>query len=622
MRTFENNYLFLKDKYPELVRVVDDYREDNKYEVVETKSGETNLQINYDGKLLSLHSKYKAQAEAEKWISTVQEDIAENEHMLVFGAGIGYFLEAVLQSVDVKQIIFCEPDIQIFNRMVRLRDIRPILGDDRVKMVAVGDHEFVMAELAHYISTKMSGSLAVIAAPIYQRMYGNALAHLKDQIQGAVINEASNQQTHEKFNKQWIQNILFNLPYTLKYPSLKFLKDHWKGMKAIIVGSGPSLEQDIHHLNKLKGKCFIIAAGSSIQALQHFGINPDIVIAMDGGIANYRAFEKIDTNCSPILFVTQIHHKILDVYKDQMVYARFEDDPVSEYVLPNAQDVPCFRPTASVTGTALQVAAFLGADEIILMGQDLSYPNNQFYSSGVNHHTEAIIQRVLDKADEWVANVEGGRNLTTEIMVITRKNIEINIKTLAQEGVKVINTSKSGAVIEGTEWIVIEELLPQLEQLSISNFDIRDLVNNHLLPYQENEYTIILNKIRYLLKQVEDSNRKLEIITKCIQSLDNSCKIRDSKRINQKLVEVNELWQWITRQDAFTVLYSFGLSHYINDYLKFVPAIVETKNPIDKAKLIVQHLGVLVEEMLDFTPELRSILIQSMERLEQFESEG
>ncbi|GAA0377905.1 motility associated factor glycosyltransferase family protein [Paenibacillus motobuensis] len=622
MSVFEDNLIFLKEKYPELIKVIDNLSEDNTYEMVETKTGEPNILINHKGKLLSLHSKYNAQSEAEKWISTVKEDIHKNESVLLFGAGLGYFMESVLQQTEVKQIIYCEPDIQIFNQMVRLRDIRPIFSDDRVKMVAVGDHEFVMAELAHYISTRMLGTLSVIIAPVYQRMYSESLIRLKNQIQGAVANESSNQQTHEKFNTQWIQNILFNLPYTIKYPSLAFLKDQWKGMKAIIVGSGPSLEQDIHHLNKLKGKCFIIAAGSSIQALQHFGINPDLVIAMDGGIANYRAFEKIDTNCSPILFVTQIHYKILDIYKDQMVYARFEDDPVSEYVLPNAQDVPCFHPTASVTGTALQVAAFLGADEIILMGQDLSYPNNQFYSSGVNHHTEAIIQRVLDKADEWVANVDGGRNLTTEIMVITRKNIEMNIKTLALEGVKVINTSKGGAVIEGTEWIVIEELLPQLEQLSISDFDIRDLVNNQLLSYQENEYTITFNKIRYLIKQVEDLDKKLGIITRGIQSLENNCKIRNPKQINQKLVEVNELWQWITRQDAFTVLYSFGLSHYINDYLKFVPAIVETKDTIDKAKLIVQHLGVLVEEMLDFTPELRSILIQSMERLEQFESEG
>ncbi|GJM70143.1 hypothetical protein HMSSN036_23590 [Paenibacillus macerans] len=156
-----------------------------------------------------------------------------------------------------------------------------------------------------------------------------------------------------------------------------------------------------------------------------------------------------------------------------MVFARFEDDPVSEYVLPDAQGVPCFRPTASVTGTALQVAAYLGAEEIILMGQDLSYPNDQFYSPGVNHMSEAAKGHFINKANEWVTNVDGGQNLTSEVMIIVRKNIEMNIKTLALAGVKVRNTSKGGAVIEGTEWIAMEELLLQLELLSVRDFDIR-----------------------------------------------------------------------------------------------------------------------------------------------------
>ncbi|GJM70142.1 hypothetical protein HMSSN036_23580 [Paenibacillus macerans] len=295
MNVFEKNIRVLEKKYPELIRVLDYWKEeDSAYELVLTRSNESNLQITKDGKAYTLHSKYSPVSEAEKWVAGLSDDRKNDDQVLIFGLGMGYFPEALLLSPQfIQRFILFEPDIKVFNWMIRSRDITSILEDERVKMIAVGDHEFVMAELAHYISTRMSGNLAVFAPPIYQRMYGNELVQLKDLIQGAVINEASNQQTHEKFNKQWIQNILFNLPYTIKYPSLHFLKDHWKGMKAIIIGSGPSLEKDAHYLNRLKGKCFIIAAGSSVQALQHFGVNPDLVIAMDGGIANYRVFEKL-----------------------------------------------------------------------------------------------------------------------------------------------------------------------------------------------------------------------------------------------------------------------------------------------------------------------------------------
>lgn len=621
MSVFEQNVRFLKEKYPELVGIIDEHSDLNNYEVVSTKRGEPNLQIYHADKFLSLHSKYNAQSEAEKWISTLHGSYDDHAQVLVFGAGLGYFLESVLQHAKVKQIIYYEPDANIFNQLVRLRDIRSMLSDRRIKMVAVGGNEYVNVELAHFIATRMSGDLSVIAAPIYYKLHGDELRQLKEQIHAGVIKEATNQQTHEMFNKQWLQNILFNLPYTIKYPSLHFLKRHWNGMKAIIVGSGPSLEHDVHYLNSVKGKCFIIAAGSSVQALQHFGIEPDLVIAMDGGIANYRVFERIDTALSPMLFINQIHHKILDIYNSQMMFARFEDDPVSSYILPDVHTVPCFRPTASVTGTALQVAAYMGADEIILMGQDLSYPNNQLYSPGVHHLTEYMKQYSLNRANEWVTNVDGGVNLSTAIMTIIRQNIEMNIKALSIEGIKVINTSKGGAIIEGTEWMAMEELLPQLEQLSIIDFDIKSTIRNHLLLDHEEQYTITINKIKFLIRQVESVNKKLVAIASCIKSLDSSCNVRNFKQVDLKIVEVNRLWKWITSQDAFTILYSFALSQHINKYMKFVPGIVEAQNPFEKAKLIVQHLGELVDKILIFTPELENILIQSMERLVQLKSE-
>ncbi|GJM70144.1 hypothetical protein HMSSN036_23600 [Paenibacillus macerans] len=135
--------------------------------------------------------------------------------------------------------------------------------------------------------------------------------------------------------------------------------------------------------------------------------------------------------------------------------------------------------------------------------------------------------------------------------------------------------------------------------------------------HYEDEYTTTLNKIRYLIRQVRDVNKKLEIVSRGIQNLDNGYKVRNTKQVNQKLIEVNELWQWITKQDSFTVLYSFGLSQHINNYMKFVPVIVETKNPMEKAKLIVKHLGILIDMMLEFTPELEKILLHSIERIEQ-----
>lgn len=617
MNVFKSNLDFLENEFPELFRVVIDYITDENYEVVTTKNNEHNLHIKKEEEVFFLHSKYNARTEAVKWLLTVKDD-TKNGQVLLFGLGMGYFLEAVLLYSDAEQIIVYEPDINIFNQMVRSNDISSILSDPRVKMFAVGDHELVLRELAYYISTKLTGVISIVAAPIYQRIYKETLTQLEEQINAAVINEASNQQTHGTFNKQWIENILFNLPYTIKYPSFNSFKNVWKGQKAIIVGSGPSLQQDAHYLKRLKNKCLIIAAGSSVQALQYYGIEPDLVVTMDGGDANYRVFQNIDTSRSPLLFITQTHHKILDIYNNELVYAIFSEDQVSKYVLPTLIPSISFLSTASVTGTALQAAAYMGIDEIYLMGQDLSYPNNQFYSPGVNHISEKSKKQSIDNADEWVQNVDGGMNLSSKIMIVTRKDIELTIKTLALAGIKVTNTSKGGAVIEGGDWIAIEELLPCLESLPDNDFNIGDMISNCIPQNQEEAVSRTKNKLNYILKQLNEVERKLDKLAAIIQDLNKNHKNRNVKQINQILLRLNDLWQWITKKDVFVFFYSFGLSQYINDYMKYVPKIVETNNSIEKAELISQHLGILINKMINFSPDLKNIISLAVSRLDNF----
>ncbi|AZS17585.1 6-hydroxymethylpterin diphosphokinase MptE-like protein [Paenibacillus lutimineralis] len=619
MSLLEKNLSYLNERYPELVNIVSSEIDNGDYTVVNTRNNEVNLHIKYDEEnLFYLHSKYNAKSEAINWLSTIGDNFKTGQ-VLVFGIGMGYFLEAVLAHSDAQQIIVYEPDINIFNQMIRSKDIKAMFSDTRIKMVAVGSDRLILKELAHYITTKLLGNISVIAPPIYHRIHANTLTELKTQIYNAVLNEASNQQTHSTFNKQWIQNILFNLPYTITAPSFSSFKDIWKGEKAIIVGSGPSLQEDVHYLTKLKNKCLIICAGSSVQALQHYGIDPDLVITMDGGIANYHVFENIDTSCSPLLFITQTHHQILDIYKNNMIYAILSNDQVSEYVLPTSQ-VPSFFSTASVTGTALQAAAYMGIEEIILMGQDLSYPNNKFYCPGVNHITEDSRQQSISHADQQVKNVNGGLNLTSKKMMVTLRSIEEIINILILIGVKVINTSKGGAVIEGSEWVAIEDILPEIELKPDTDFNISNKFSDIILPDKMDAYRRTKGKLNNIIRLLDDLDKKLGELTRKLNDLNKSCKLRNTKRVNQFLSETNDLWQRITSTDIFSVFYSFGLSHHINHYIKLVPQIVEANNPMNKAELIVQHLGDLVGEMISFSPELREIMIQAVNRLDSFEN--
>ncbi|MFD3259377.1 6-hydroxymethylpterin diphosphokinase MptE-like protein [Paenibacillus lentus] len=615
MNIYEQNVEFLKREYPEIAALIEGYKEDGDFETVMTKNGEVNLKLTVNNKLYFLHSKYNAKEESVKWLESVKEEINKNGQILLFGTGMGYFLDAVIKYSNATHVIVYEPNIGIFNQMIRSKDIRCLLSDDRIKMLAVGCHEYVIAQIAHSILKMFADSISLITTPIYLRIFKETYKQLQMSILSEVNNDASNLQTYQMFQKTWLKNILFNLPYTINHPSATSLKGSINGGIVIIVGSGPSLQKDIHYLKKIRNKCFIIAAGSSIQALQYFDLDPDLVVTIDGGIPNYKVFKNIDTSRTPLLFTTQVHHKIAEVYRNDLLYAMFSNDQVSEYML-REQQVLTMKSSSSVTGTALQLAAYMGAKEIILMGQDLSYPEKTFYTPGVNHITEERKQEVLNSATEWVENVNGGMNPTTKAMEVTRKDIGQIVKLLAFKGLKVVNSSDGGAVIDGASWISMKEKFIELEALPDHRFNINEKILPPTIEEQNNLYQSYVLRFNCILQELEAMKKKLSRLEVKLNKLNRDLKIVIN--VNQSLQEINNDWQIITSEELFVKFYSYGLAYNINKYMKMVPLIVETKEPLRKAKLISQYLGDLVREMVVFTPELEGLLIQSQNRLNVF----
>ncbi|MDU4695595.1 MAG: 6-hydroxymethylpterin diphosphokinase MptE-like protein [Paenibacillus sp.] len=614
MNMFEQNLIYIKGMYPNLLNVVLNDTLDVSYEVIPSANGMPNLKLQADETIYYLHSKYDPQIEAEKWLANMSNNGILTDQVLLFGIGMGYFLEALLGSQEIKRIAVLEPDIQAFNALLRHRSLQTLLSDNKIKMIAVGAHELILAELAETITKTMTGELSIVAPPVYQRLNPDKLKWLREKVQESVINDISNLQTYEKFQKTWLENILRNIPFTVKYPSVLSFKDVLKGGNVVVVGSGPSLEIDVQYLRELKNKCFIIAAGSSIQALQHFEIDPDLVVTMDGGRPNLFVFQKVDSTKTPLVFIPQTYFEVLDHYHNDLAFATFEEDPVSEYLYRD-REVPRFRATASVTGTALQLADYMGAKQIIMLGQDLSYPEDKFYSSGVRHLSETTKSNVLKGATDWVDNVLGGKNRSTPVMTLTRKNIEMNIKALELKGIKVINSSRGGAVIEGTDWIPMDVILKDMIGLPHMDLDICQLMRARPDSEQLEIRKSMINKLRRILQQVEVSEKLLQDLRKDIQKLKKERNYRNLDSVSRGLVKVNERWQVITANESF-LFYSFGTSHFVNSYMKHIPAIVEVQNPLAKAELIVAHLGELVDQLIAFGPELKHLLSNAIERLE------
>jgi hypothetical protein len=89
---------------------------------------------------------------------------------------------------------------------------------------------------------------------------------------------AAEKRTASYFGKRWVRNFFRNLKLlnqTVLYRKME--------IPFIITGSGPGLETALPVIRNMRENCLILAASSSIMALFHAGIKPDIIITTDGG---------------------------------------------------------------------------------------------------------------------------------------------------------------------------------------------------------------------------------------------------------------------------------------------------------------------------------------------------
>ena len=90
----------------------------------------------------------------------------------------------------------------------------------------------------------------------------------------------------------------------------------------------------------------------------------------------------------------------------------------------------------------IDVAAFLGAKEIELIGVDLSYPNNQTHASGTMDNKEISHDGMVK-----IKSNNGGEVYTTDLFKSYIFSIQEQIKSYSR--IKFYNLSKDGAAISG-----------------------------------------------------------------------------------------------------------------------------------------------------------------------------
>ncbi|ALP37264.1 hypothetical protein ASL14_14785 [Paenibacillus sp. IHB B 3084] len=559
---------------------------------------------------LSIHLFNEPFEKDTAWLGAVEGSIGNGKIIFVYGFERGLSIADLLELYPDHWLFVYEPDEQLFRKAVTEYDLSLLLRHPNLYWLSTGESQLNM--MFHMLCSYMLEDLSFVALRKYLSDDMEILRKVKEQFQDYRQSFLIDKHTENRFREEWTRNFLYHLSDGLYTPSIEQLFYAFEGATAVVVSSGPSLQEDIEWLKKLRPHVLIISAGSSIQALVKHGIRPHLAVIMDGHPVNKKIFASSETREQPLLFTSSSYYEISDQNCAEKVHSIMKSDAVSQYFFGLSQDELFISPTETVAGTAIQAAACLGAKRIILAGQDLSFPDNKFYSDGIEHFAAETTGKKVQEAPKKVLNVKGTYNATDESFSLMKDGLENLISALPK--IEFVNSTRNGAVIEGAPFEPMEEICEWLASEHIDSDAIADLINKKNIVVDLNKVHDVREKLVITLEDLSNVRSEIVAIHKLMNKLREFSRTKPAKA--QNMVEsIEQMWGGIANRKWFSPIFESIMPIEIARFDQVLPVIVTEHQLTRKSDLVYEHLGKLLQDITKQIPTLEEMFSESIRRL-------
>lgn len=605
-----DNINYLRDKYPtiwDILKPLEDHG-NGLFVVEDTRKGDKTLVLKKDDKQIYFHSKYDPIREAETIIEQYK-GLDDNANVIFYGTGLGYHIDLFTQIKPKNKFYIFEPIPELMQTFLSIRNLKRSTYNSLMG-ISVG-LECMDDDISNFIELNRDDTV-IIELPSHKQNFSEEHKKFVEIFLNIVKGRRSSMATDYSFQRRWIINSMKNFKEVLSTPNILIeKKGEFKDKPAIIVAAGPSLNEEIENIRYIKenGLAYIFSVGSAINTLIHHGIHPDAATTYDPTELNQKVFEKVkekDIKDIPLIFGSSVGFETLENYPGEKYHMITSQDKIANYYLEFKDDaeIDIVLDAPSIAVVTLQLLANLGFSTIILAGQNLGYLGTSQYSEGI-HYGKELTEEELENG-LWIEDVYGNQIQTNDGFNSMRVQMELYINNM--EKGRVINTTKGGAKIDGTEFKELRDIIGNdlQEKVVFANWLEGDKTNynkENLLNKVESmeialdeayrwirEYNTSLYKIYDLVrnrnfKQLDTMYNKLDVSIRALES--NSfftTFILQMNRVQHKLlanaVKISKLEKDIYKKNI----------DLLNSYRVF----------IDKCSIDIESLKPVYEEMKNY----------------------
>lgn len=316
-----------------------------------------------------------------------------------------------------------------------------------------------------------------------------------------------------------IRNMLNNYSEISNNPGVNLLKDAFKGVPAVCVAAGPSLDKNIKLIKSAVPNAVIFCVDAALKPLLDQGIRPHFVTSLEREIEVVNLFKDIKEDLTGIYLAAcpVVFNEVYQAYSGPrlIVYRQFDH---FKWLMLKRGMLPI---KASPGNMSFTMAEYMGCDPIILVGQDLAL-DGQKTNVTDTEHPEGYADTYLNEPQFEVKGNYQDKVMTTRSLSIMLDGFNCDVPNY--KGV-CINATEGGAYIEGTK---IMTLFEAISQYCTANHNVSDTIERCLKQLKDPKDKIQLINIRV--------NKTLKHFKKCIGLADKALNHLNTRNYEPTLI--------------------------------------------------------------------------------------
>lgn len=406
----------------------------SKYQFMSAISGEPVLKVIMPEREFFMHSTVNPTQEARILTEFMTRD--GKEQYVVFGMGMGYHVKELLKQNVQNRVIVLENELSVLFYAMTYMDWSEELECGRFSILYEDNILLLLKEL----EKRKEQSVFFIHYPSLQAIENTAV---KETLEDYFVTISSMEEQKELLDENFRRLQMMHLPECSTRQEL------FSGKTVVIVGAGPSVDDEIATMKKWKSQIVILVVGHIVRKLLENEIRPDAIILSDAQKHMYRQIEGLATYEIPLFLLSTASADVVSYYKGP-TYLVYQEGYEPAEQIAEKQGYPLFQTGGSVSTLALDMGIRFGAERIILVGLDMAYTGSKSHAAGVGYEVKDV------SGLRKVESTDGTEVYTSKNLDIYRKWIERRIAS--EKAIPIYNTAR-GARIAGTVEKELKEIL-------------------------------------------------------------------------------------------------------------------------------------------------------------------